>query len=397
MPRMSEPTPVTKAPTLWRGLAVLSAALLLLGIMASAGFGSLTGGLTLHPTGLQLLAVLLGGAALLPLGAWLDAGGLSRQFRFLLPFVAALATGLAWQYRNIESDAAAYARAQAMEGTGGFVLYLEQVGGAHSEHVRRRALPGRALELAKQEESAVALWRTRQEFADIEGWPDYQSAWERLFGIAAASLEPTAPGGPPEEQARRNVLRSLLSERAREGDPRVPLRFEEGALDWFVELDESLGGEHEGRPVAAASRHLGAQSEEARRAQVASALGEGAKLLLGADVFDFVPVEESSSEERPLIFVRSNIEPGTSVFQVEGRPEVYVELRVVLRLQLTTAEGDVAKLDLELASPDAFTAKRQAGEQESVRSSIYSEMLLRVLDELSYEFARSFGWELKSP
>ena len=397
MPRMSEPTLATRPPTLLRALAALSAAVLLLGILASSGFGSLTGGLTLHSTNLQILAALVGGASLLPLGAWLDAGGTGQHFRMLLPLVGVVATGLAWQYRNIESDASAYAQAQAMEGTGGFVLYLDQVGGAHSEHVRRRALPGRALELAKQEDSAVALWRTREQFADIAGWPDYQSAWERLFGIAAASLEPTGPGGPPEEQARRNVLRSLLAERAGEGDPRVPLRFEEGALDWFLELDESLGGEHEGRPVAAASRHLGAQSEEARRAQVASALEEGAKLLLGADVFDFVPADVASEEQRPLLFVRSNIEPGTSVFQVEGRPEVYVELRVVLRLELTTAQGDVARLDLELASPDAFTAPRQAGDQESIRSSIYSEMLRRVLDELSYEFARSFGWELKRP
>jgi len=279
-----------------------------------------------------------------------------------------------------------------MEGTGGFVLYRDEVSGRHTEHVEQIALPGRALELARREESGVALWEVGREFSTVREWPDFLTAWERLFGIATAALSMGGDSAPPEERDRRELMKSLLAERAGALDPRVFLLFEEGALDWFAELDGKLGGEHEGRPVAAASRHLGELSDEARRSQVAAALGEGARLLLGADVLAFVPTRGHVPKGVPLLSVRSNLEPGTSVYEVEGRPELYVELRTVVRVEVRTGDGRTTSLDLELESPDAFTATRQSGQRDSIRTSIYTEMLRRVLDELSYEFARSFGW-----
>jgi len=310
----------------------------------------------------------------------------------LTAVLVALVVGiLAWGHRDRLSDDLALEAALSSEGSGGLRLYLTNVGGRHSERVAGTELPRLTYSEALERKTMTALLDWHAEFRGERESAMFAEAHADLYREARRLLALRDGRGDASSAERRESLAALLDFQESAGSPPLALRFEEGSSNWLDSLDDLLEGHHDGRPVVRVGRHVRGIPLERRRRQLADALEEGLQLLLGSRLINLVHGDEEVPDDLPGVWVRGTVEPGTSVFEVEGRDEVFVELGLSLRLELSVPGAAPVTLDLSLETPDVFAAPDQPEREESSSAQIYEAMLRRVMDGLSEAFVKSFG------
>lgn len=328
---------------------------------------------------------------------WTSDGRSLPPVRSLRPLLVGVLLGILlgaglWALRDRVSDDQAFSSAQAKDSSGGWSLYLSEVGGRHSARVSSELLPLAALAEARSENSVPSLLRWREEYPQEVGQAACQSAIDGLYSRARERLEGLEPLPEGSRQASdRLALVRLLDLQEAAGSPPLPLRFEPGATRWLEQLDATVGDSFDGRPLAAATPRYQGIPLVRRRLYVARALEEGMQLLLGVRVLYFHPGEGPVPDDEPGVWARSAVEPGTSVFEAEGRPEVFVELMLALDVEVSVPGGEDIELEFFLGSPDTFVAPDSPERAEQPAELIYEAMFQRVVDGLASEVVRIFG------
>ena len=314
----------------------------------------------------------------------------------LWPQLTALLLGLivgltVWSHRDRLSDDLAFEAAEAQGGSGAYRLYMRHVGGRHSEEVLRQRLPLSSFTEAQSERSMEALMRWKTEFPGAAQESFFVAAQQELYQAARESLVQLEGVGGDSAATGRNTLSALLDYQERSGSPPLSLRFEEGASAWLDDVDETLGGTHDGRPVARAGRHVRGIPEERRKRYLADAIEEGVQLLLGSRLLYLDLTGGPENESEPSLWVKGSVHPGTSVFEAEGRDELFIELYLGVQLVLSVPGTEGVTLELSLSTPDTFVAPDEVERETSTFAQVYEAMLRRVMDGLSSAFAEAFG------
>jgi hypothetical protein len=131
--------------------------------------------------------------------------------------------------------------------------------------------------------------------------------------------------------------------------------------------------------------------EERRKRYLADAIEEGVQLLLGSRLLYLDLTGGPETESGPSLWVKGSVHPGTSVFEAEGRDELFIELYLGVQLVLSVPGTEGVTLELSLSTPDTFVAPDEVERETSTFAQVYEAMLRRVMDGLSSAFAEAFG------
>ncbi|MEE2829089.1 MAG: hypothetical protein VX498_07870 [Myxococcota bacterium] len=313
----------------------------------------------------------------------------------LTAWLVAVALGMGgWSLRDRLSDDAAFEVASVDASSGSYTRYLAIAGGRHAERVAQELLPLAALEEAMEERSVPALLAWQEDYLGRSGSVEASEALAALYreGREALAETPTA-----QQEARSSVatdraaLIRLLDLQEAAGSPAIAVYFDPAVTNLLTELDATLGGSFDGRPVAAVSPRYEGIPLERRRRYIVDALEEGFRLLMGPKLLHFRFGEGERPDTEPTVWVRSRVEPGTSVFEAEGEAELFIELTLGLSLELSVPGESSLGVALGLKSPDVFVAPEPVEADLPRQAGIYEAMLQRLVDGLSVGIAQELG------